>query len=77
MERGAAGAAPKNDGGKAATRRVQARAAAAGNSEEGARGRGEGKGGNPPPALPPARTVCRCYPVADLCTKASSFAFSR
>lgn len=47
MERGAAGAAPKNDGGKAAPCRVQARAAAAGNSEESARRRGEGRGGNP------------------------------
>lgn len=47
MERGAAGATPKNDGGKAVTCRVQARAAAAGNSEEGTRRRGQGRGGNP------------------------------
>lgn len=43
MERGAAGAAPKNDGGKAVACGVQARAAAAGNSEESARRRGEGR----------------------------------
>lgn len=48
MERGAAGAAPKNDGGKAVTCGVQERAAVAGNSEESARRRGKGRGGNPP-----------------------------
>lgn len=47
MERGAAGAAPKNDGGKAVTCGVQARAAAAGNSEESTRRRGQGRGGDP------------------------------
>lgn len=47
MEGGVAGAASEDDGGKAVTRRVKARAAAPGNREEGPRRRGQGRGGEP------------------------------
>lgn len=47
MEGGVVGAASEDDGGKAVTCRIQARAAAPGDCEEGPRRRGQGRGGDP------------------------------